>query len=102
MGTGSPGSKLVAATGILTIESACTTLWCMKTEVYSWRVTPAKKIALENRARREGSSLAQLLDRITQEWMEARNNEIDPVEQLRLHAAAQKTLGLISGKNPKR
>jgi hypothetical protein len=74
----------------------------MKTEVYSWRVTPAKKIALENRARREGSSLAQLLDQITQEWMEARSNEIDPVEQLRLHEAARKTLGAISGKNPGR
>ena len=74
----------------------------MKTEVYSWRVTPAKKIALENRALREGASLAQLLDRITQEWMDARNNEIDPIEQIRLHAAVGKTLGVISGKNPVR
>ncbi|HLQ78656.1 MAG TPA: hypothetical protein VK210_14960 [Terriglobia bacterium] len=74
----------------------------MKTDVYSWRVTSAKKIALENRARREGSSLAQLLDRITQEWMDARNSEIDPDEQIRLHAAVGKTLGVISGKNPVR
>jgi len=74
----------------------------MKTDVYSWRVTPAKKMALENRARREGASLAQLLDRITQEWMEARKNEIDPDEQIRLHEAVHKTLGVISGKNPKR
>ena len=74
----------------------------MKTDVYSWRLTSAKKIALENRARREGSSLAQLLDRITQEWMEARNGEHDPAEQIRLHAAVRKTLGVISGKDPGR
>jgi hypothetical protein len=74
----------------------------MKTDVYSWRLAPAKKMALENRARREGTSLAKLLDRITQEWMEARNNEIDTVEQLRLHSAVRKTLGMISGKNPER
>ena len=74
----------------------------MKTDVYSWRMTAAKKIALENRARQDGTSLAQLLDRITQEWMEARNNESDPAEQIRLHAAVRKTLGMVSGKNPKR
>jgi len=74
----------------------------MKTEVYSWRVTPAQKIALENHARREGTGLAQLLDQITQEWMEARKSEIDPAEQIRLHAAVRKTLGVISGKDPKR
>ena len=74
----------------------------MKTDVYSWRLTSAKKIALENRARREGASLAQLLDRITQEWMEARNGEDEPEEQIRLHEAVRKTLGVISGKNPER
>jgi len=74
----------------------------MKTEVYSWRVTPAKKAALENQARREGASLAQLLDRITQEWIEGRKDEIDPVEQVRLHAVVRKTLGVIAGKNPER
>jgi hypothetical protein len=74
----------------------------MKTDVYSWRVTSSKKMALESRARREGTSLAQLLDRITQEWMEARNNEIDPAEQRRLQVAVRKTLGVISGKTPGR
>lgn len=74
----------------------------MKTDVYSWRLTPSKKNALEDRARREGTSLAQLLDRVTAEWLEARNGEIDPVEQIRLHAAVRKTLGAISGKNHRR
>lgn len=74
----------------------------MKTDVYSWRVTSAKKTALENRARREGASLAQLLDRITHEWLEARNDETDPDEQRQLHAAVRKTLGVIAGKNPQR
>ena len=74
----------------------------MKSDVYSWRLNPAKKIALENRARREGTSLAQLLDRITQEWMEGRSGDGDPAEQVRLHTTVRKTLGVISGKNPER
>lgn len=34
--------------------------------------------------------------------MEARNGEHDPAEQIGLHAAVRKTLGLISGNDPER
>ena len=40
-----------------------------KTEVYSWRLSPAKKRALEDQARAQGQTVAQLLDRLTEEIM---------------------------------
>ncbi len=75
-----------------------------KTEVYSWRLDRQRKMALESEARREGASLAEVLDRLTQEWLESqgRRNEDDAVEQARLHAAAAKWIGSISGGDPHR
>ena len=46
----------------------------MKTEVYSWRVSPQRKAELEGEARREGTSLAKLLDDITANWLEEQRN----------------------------
>jgi len=73
-----------------------------KTEVYSWRISPATKLAIENEARREKTTVAALLDRITKEWMESRRGQTDDAEQGRLHARVEKTIGTISGHNPKR
>ena len=74
-----------------------------KTEVYSWRITPATKTAIENEARREKTTVSALLDRITKEWIEARRGQTnDDAEQERLHASARKTLGAISGHDAKR
>jgi hypothetical protein len=73
-----------------------------KTEVYSWRISPATKAAIENEARREKTTVAALLDRITKEWIESRRGETDDAEQERLHARIDKTIGAISGNNPKR
>ena len=74
-----------------------------KTEVYSWRVDSARKSALENEARREGKTIAALLDDITKEWIDLRRGETgEEAQQLRLHARADKTLGTIAGKDPKR
>ncbi len=71
-----------------------------KTEVYSWRVATQTKMALEEEARREGSSVASLLDRITREWMEARRSAIgDEADQARW-ARIVPTLGTISGGGP--
>jgi hypothetical protein len=36
----------------------------MKTEVYSWRFSAHRKAELEEEARREGTSVSALLDRI--------------------------------------
>lgn len=73
-----------------------------KTEVYSWRLAPEKKRALEGRARAEGQTVAQLLDRITEELLASHADEDYQAEQRRLHAAVAKTLGTISGGNPRR
>jgi hypothetical protein len=43
-----------------------------KSEVYSWRVSSDIRTGLELEARRAGSTMAGLLDRIAQEWLEAR------------------------------
>jgi hypothetical protein len=74
-----------------------------KTEVYSWRVDSDRKSALENEARREGKTVAALLDDITKEWIDSRRGEDgQEAEQSRLHAKAEKLLGTIAGKDPRR
>jgi len=76
----------------------------MKTAVYSWRVSEDVKSALEDEARRENISVAALLDRIARRWIKEREAERvdDEAEQARLHAAAAKFLGAISGGDPHR
>ena len=75
-----------------------------KSEVYSWRVSPDTKAALELEARREGDTVAAMLDRITQEWLRARRRRAGPDEtaQARLHAVATRTFGTIAGGTPRR
>ena len=75
-----------------------------KSEVYSWRVSPETKRALEIEARREGESLGNLLERITREWVETRRESRmgDAREQTRLHVAASKCFGVIAGSDPAR
>ena len=73
-----------------------------KTEVYSWRLDRQRKMAMESEARREGISLAEVLDRLTREWLESQGhrNGDDAAEQARLHAAAAKCFGTLSGGGP--
>ena len=75
-----------------------------KTEVYSWRVAPEIKAALEHAARGEHSSIGRLLERLVHEWLVARGRDTDgdEVEQARRHAAAARTFGTIRGGNPHR
>jgi hypothetical protein len=75
----------------------------MKTEVYSWRISPQIKRTLEQEARKAGTSVAVLLERITKEWLLARNDrENDEERQTHLRASVNRTIGVISGKNPNR
>ena len=76
----------------------------MKTEVYSWRVSAEKKMALEAEARRSGKTFAALLDQIAEDWLLARNSVESEAhaEQARLQAAVAKTFGSISGSDPLR
>jgi hypothetical protein len=73
-----------------------------KTEVYSWRVDPRIKMALESEARSQGTTLAEVLDRMAKQWIERRKrqNGDDEAQQVRLHAAAAKYAGAISGGDP--
>lgn len=75
-----------------------------KSEVYSWRVAPETKAALEYVARRERSSIGRVLQRVVHEWLVAggRDTESDEADQARLHAAAARTFGTIRGGNPHR
>jgi hypothetical protein len=69
----------------------------MKTEVYSWRLSAARKADLESEARREGTSVAKLLERITAEWLTQRlnGNSADEAEQAALRKRVMATVGTI-------
>jgi hypothetical protein len=76
----------------------------MKTEVYSWRLSAQRKAQLESKARREGTSLAKLLDEITGNWLEeqrsSRNGE--EAEQAAIRKRAASAIGSITGGDPLR
>jgi hypothetical protein len=76
----------------------------MKTDVYSWRVSLARKAALEEAARAEGTSVAKVLDRATDEWIRSRqrSGDADELEQARLRRAALRFLGALHGSDPDR
>jgi hypothetical protein len=73
----------------------------MKTEVYSWRVSAERKAELESEARRQGTSVSDLLDRITSAWLTehtARNGDEDRQAALRKRVMA--TVGTIRSGDP--
>jgi hypothetical protein len=75
----------------------------MKDEVYSWRLSRELKDHLEEAARREGLSLARLLERIARDWLQHRSAAADDeAEQERLHAIAMQFAGTIQGGDPDR
>ncbi len=75
-----------------------------KTEVYSWRLSPDLKNALEEAARRDRESLAGLLERIALEWLDRSRfgDGQDIAVQKALHGAAARTFGTIAGGDPRR
>jgi hypothetical protein len=75
-----------------------------KSQVYSWRCEPEVLGALEEESRREGASVAELLDRIAGQWLSRRRaaRAHEDEEQARLHAAARAAIGAISGGDPRR
>jgi hypothetical protein len=76
----------------------------MKSEVYSWRLSAARKAELEAEARREGTSLSALLDRVTADWLAERRNghTDDDAEQAALRKRVMATVGTIRGNDPAR
>jgi hypothetical protein len=76
----------------------------MKTEVYSWRLSAHRKTELEAEARREGTSVAKLLEQITADWLAERRNghSDDETEQAALRKRVMATVGTIRGNDPTR
>lgn len=67
-----------------------------KTEVYSWRMSPRLKSALEEAAQAERKSMAVLLEEIAAAWLErSREQDQEDEEQERLRTAAMKFVGTI-------
>lgn len=74
----------------------------MKSEVYSWRISAQRKMQLEAEARREGKSVAQLLDEISSEWLKERRSSRpgDDREQDRIRKRVMAVAGSLSGGDP--
>ena len=68
-----------------------------KSEVYSWRVTPALKAELEAAARAEKLPLSTLLERIAEDWLKGRRSSGKEAEQRRLRAALMACVGTYKG-----
>jgi hypothetical protein len=68
-----------------------------KSEVYSWRVTPALKAELEAAARAEKIPLAVLLERIAEAWLKGRRSPKEKAEQRRQRAALMACAGTYKG-----
>ena len=73
-----------------------------KTAVYSWRLSPELKLALAQAARKKDESIAELLERIAEDWLALSSSPEDEEAQRRLHAEAAKYLGAIDGGDPER
>src|SRR5262245_44073633 len=69
-----------------------------KSEVYSWRLSPALKVELEAAARAEKTNVATILDRLVRQWLSGRelSAEEDAEQQRRLHEQGRKAIGTVS------
>ena len=74
----------------------------MKTEVYSWRLSPKKKAELEEEASHDNISVSELLDRITSKWLANRKRSPngDEAEQARIRKRMMPALGSIRSGDP--
>jgi type II secretory pathway component PulL len=68
----------------------------MKTEVYSWRVSPDLKAGLEREARRRKLSVSAVLDLAAEEWLTKSSQGADDDDhQRRLQQAAAECFGIF-------
>ncbi|HEX7186021.1 MAG TPA: hypothetical protein VF756_29620 [Thermoanaerobaculia bacterium] len=69
-----------------------------KTEVYSWRLSPHLKAELEEAARAEQKSMAELLEGIAEDWLQQFRGQGDEAErQQRLRESAMRFVGSLEG-----
>ena len=71
----------------------------MKTEVYSWRLSPYLKDELQEAARAERKSIADLLEEIVKDWLQHGRGQAgtEEEEQRRVREAVMKCAGTIAG-----
>jgi hypothetical protein len=71
----------------------------MKTEVYSWRLSPHLKDELQEAARAERKSVADLLEEIVVDWLQHTRGQAgtDEERQQRVREAVMKCAGTIEG-----
>jgi post-segregation antitoxin (ccd killing protein) len=72
----------------------------MKTHVYSWRLSSELKSDLERQARVRKLPISTILDMAVREWLKKSALDVSgDEEQRRLHAAAEKYIGVLQGPN---
>lgn len=76
----------------------------MKTEVYSWRLSSEKKVALEAEARKERKSVSQLLEDISSQWLEDKrlSTPVQTAEQEKTRKQVLRLAGALAGGDPDR
>jgi predicted transcriptional regulator len=70
----------------------------MKSKVYSWRLSEELKSSLERQARLRKVPVSSILDLAVREWLKKSALEVSgDEEQGKLHAAAEKYIGVLKG-----
>ena len=78
-------------------------MWCMKTEVYSWRLSEELKSDLEREAHHRKVSVSSVLETAVRDWLKKSNTDAtDDQAQRKLHTAATRCLGVLAGINSRR
>jgi len=76
----------------------CATVWCMRTEIYSWQVSREMKSELEREARRRKLFLSAVLDLAASEWLKNSAAGADAEEeQERIRRSAAESFGCLAG-----
>jgi hypothetical protein len=78
-------------------------MWCMKTDVCSWRLSGKLKPDLEREARLRKMPVSSLLDLVVREWLKKNNPDVAGEHaQCALRAAAENCLGTLASGNSRR
>ena len=81
----------------------CTTLWCMRTEVYSWRLSGELKSDLEREARLRKVPVSAVLETAVRDWLKKGDTDVSEDEsQRQLQTAAANCLGVLASGNSRR
>jgi post-segregation antitoxin (ccd killing protein) len=78
-------------------------MWCMKTQVYSWRLSAEVKTDLEREARVRKMPVSAILEAAVRDWLKkGGDNGAEEETQRQLHATAARCLGALSSGDPGR